>query len=456
MEFDNLEPGAYLAYKGQVKSIDSLAQLLGYGNSSYPTAETLATAVGWVYVALRKRRQHIRQIETQWRRGKTEMDDPPYAIDLGRLDYAVQVDGRAFLYKLRSRGRLVGLRWLDPTTIRGDINTRDATGYQFYVRDELGQREGEIVPRSIPREDLVIFQERGLDEVEPLTAATLATRLAAEIMRGVRETAETVFDNNALPPLVVEIPRGTQPAEAERIRDGFFRFFNRRQRTRERPVTAVTPDVKVTPIRVNPSDMAFDSLSENVRDEILAVHDVPLSIAVSNAANYATAQLDAAGFIQVLGGRLQWIADTLNADEEIARQRLSLEIHVSRHPTQQRDEQMASESFQRYTAGGLTPQAAFWLVTGMMPSEFPPEIGDVFRESAPVIDLPVLDPPPSGMRSLPSGDDDARETDLGRFKRWYERRPGADVTRFESPHLTHADKVVTADGILRRMVEVYP
>ncbi len=450
---DNLAPGTYLHSNGVTKALSLDRQWASVLGVQSPTAQVLATAVGWVYIALRKRRQLIAEIETAWQRGEEEAAALPFILPMSlmaRVDYAIQVYGVAYLYKVRKRARMTELRWLDPTTVRADHNTVDERGPRYYVRDARVDERDAVL--SIPRDDLIVVQLAGLHEWEPLTAATTATRTAAEIMRGVRDTADTVFDNNALPPLIVHVPIGTMPEEVGRIQRAFSGFFNRRRGTRERNVTATTPDVTITPLSVNPADMALTALADNVIDEILAAHDVPKSVAVSNAANYATAQLDAATFVRTLGGRLTEIAAVLNADADVRKTGVELHVYADRHPTQQRDEQMASTSFQRYVSGGMSAAAALWLVSGKLPAEFPAEVGEVFPPApiAPVVAMPI-EPEQEETAEVKSAGwvNDARA-----FRRWYAKRQGVDVMTFESAYLSRADRVIIADELLR--LAVYP
>lgn len=410
------EPGTYLINMRNGKAvsltdrgfISSWGDFLDDVSSTSPSAATLAAQVGWVFVALNKRSQGLLEIDQTWRRNEEDVSALPFIFrDNGpvswsfvaqKLDRAMQLHDEAYLLKQRSGDRLIGLRFLDPSSVTPDTDSANVTDgvtiYKYMTND------GEI---DIPREDLIIFPNVGTREMLPGTPAGYATRLAAEILRGLGETADTTFDNNAMPFIIAMVPAGTDETEQDRVESRLYRLFNRGKRTKERPVAGLRKGTEIETIGVNPSDMAMEELTNLKVDEILAAHDVPKSVALSNAANYATDLNAGRRFILALGARLSYFAEILNGDDDIAQFGIELVVQVGEHPTQKRDEAAVSLAFTRYGEGGMYPEAAAYLL-GIKEEDFPEEFaGRVF--------LPVQvvqeGPEPS------DSNDDAFETETG-------------------------------------------
>ena len=384
------EPGTYLINmrNGKAVSLTDRGVLSSWGDflddvsSTSPSAATLAAQVGWVFVALNKRSQGLLEIDQTWRRNEEDVSMLPFVFrDNGpvswsfmaqKLDRAMQLHDEAYLLKQRSGDRLIGLRFLDPSSVTPDTDSANVTDgvtiYKYMTND------GE---KDIPREDLIIFPNVGTREMLAGTAAGYATRLAAEIMRGLGETADTTFDNNAMPFIIAMVPAGTDEGEQDRVESRLKRIFNRGERTRERPVAGLRKGTEIETIGVNPDDMAMKELSDLAIEEILAAHDVPESIARSNAATYATAINDGRAFITVLGARLGYFAEILNDDKDVNGFGIELVVNVNEHPTQKQDEVAMSLAFTRLLVG-MYPDAAGYLL-GIKEEDFPEEYqGRVF------------------------------------------------------------------------------
>lgn len=398
VKYDGLRPGLYLQVGDSIKSLEVALQ--AWRSNEQDTAaptdpELLAAAVAWVFIALERRKQRISELAFQWRLNEQDLETLPFKFNthetIPRLDESIQLYKKAFLLKQRGGGnRLVGLRWLDPTTIEPDYKSwTPDEGITQYIRTV------KTVKTPIPAEDLIVFIVPGMRELGPGTPAGKATSFAAQILYGIQQTADTVYDNNALPVMLINVPDGTLESDKETIRQKFENLFNpRRKGTTKHRTTAVTrptgdKGVEVTPLSIKPDDLAMPELSEQYRDAILAGHFVPISEALSNASSRQTSDSnDASRFTAVLGARADWLASVFNADPDLLELGLTLHFMPEKHWSMRVREQFAAQTFAQLLQG-MTPQAAAYVV-GFELDQFPEAIkkAGVFRETVTVTPQP--------------------------------------------------------------------
>lgn len=252
-------------------------------------------------------------------------------------------------------------------------------------------------------------------------------------MFGISQTTDTFYDNNALPVMLIKVPMATADTEIKRIENAFRRLFNRRRGTRNVRTKGVRSDVEVVPLSFEPEKLAQSDLEESQMQQILAANDVPKTIALSNAANYATSVVDVRMFIQALGGRFEYIASVINQDPDIAAMNIVLVVRVSDHFSMKEDEVQRASAFGSYVQNGFSVEAAAWLV-GIELDKIP--TGTIFVESS------------DGSSHLndkhQSGHEDElkRNSDEQALRRWIKKRHGKsiDLDLFESKYLGDADK----------------
>lgn len=313
-----------------MKSFDALdvSGWLSTNSSANPSAAQLAREVEFVFIALNRRRDRIGEIRRQWFENSREIARPPLLLAddiLARLDYAVQLYGRAYLHKRRVRrgnGLVDALGWLDPAKLIADKNDVDLyEGPQTYKR--RGQNS-----EDIPVDDLLRFERYATGEWELASSAGEATKLAASILRAVNRTADSIFDrNNGLPVMLVKVPAGTDPQEVQEVENRFKRLFNRiRGAGSDQKTIGVEDDISVEALSLRPKDMNMGEIAQDRIRAILAAHDVPESEVFGNAANLATAERDTRVFVRTLVGRLEWLARVIANDDDMMRQGVRVEI----------------------------------------------------------------------------------------------------------------------------------
>jgi len=195
--------------------------------------------------------------------------------------------------------------------------------------------------------------------------------------------------------------------------------------------------VTVEPLSFKPADMDKGVLEDAKIDAILAGHDVPKSIALSDAANYATDVGQSRRFVSTMGARLSYIADVLNADDDFKAAGYVMVVRVEDHTAMKEDEAQRATAFNSYVNGGIEPEAALFLV-GISLEDFPDGI-EVFKEPEPV---PAALAPFQGGQQPPADDRDQGEVEAEgkQFRKWLKKRDNPDPSEFEAYHLTDAEK----------------
>lgn len=443
IDYNTLRPGLYLQSGNSIKSLQIALEAWrsnDYGTGAPDNVETLAAAVAWVFIALERRKQRLSELPFQWRQAGEDIPALPFRFNthetMPRLDEAIQLYKRAYLLKQRGAGTgaLVGLRWLDPTTMSEDKKSwTPEMGIQNYIRTVDG-RKGDI-----PASDLMVFQIPGMRELGPGTSAGRATSFAGQILYGVQQTADTVYDNNALPPMLVNVPEGTLETDKDTLVGRIRALLNPKKKgTREHRVIGVVnggdKGVEIVPLNIKPDDLAMPELSEQFRDAILSGHFVPISEALSNASSRQTSDSnDAMRLTATMGARADWLASVINTDPDMQALELTLDYFPEKHWSMKLREMQAAQMFGQLLQG-MTPVAAGYLA-GWTAEAFPEEIrqAGIFRDAAPSVPNGTTVPAPI------KNDTSAQLlADLDKWKRKAEKKlkaTGKAACDFESDYI---------------------
>ena len=449
--YDNLKPGLYLQVGQKVTAVKnaSFLEALMRGHSQHDlTLESLAEKVGWVFIALQQRRTQLIEIPLQWRLNDDDIDDPPYTMNemdlICRLDMALQIYGYGYWYKERTRGGGITIKWLDPTSVEPDLVRLDRDGR--IARFWRTTREG--LRKTLLAEDVIYFQAPGLREIEPGTSAMYATKIAGDLLYGSDLALSSLYGNNALPIHLISVPMATSREDKQELESRWRRFLNPKRRgSVENRVVAVNADangsgVTVTQLSFSPDQLGTETIETSNRLEVLAAHDVPEALIVGDAANMATAEYYDVRFINSMAARIKQIANVLDHDADFGGQGYELVPAHQRLPTMQKWYiTMAASALPLVQSGIMSvDEIREWM-------NLDPAVN--ITEPQPEPETAVTEPDETAKSFV--WDDEAKQ-----FRRWYKKRPGADVGEFNANHLTHADKVIIADELLRESIESYP
>jgi hypothetical protein len=352
MNYNDLKPGIHL-YRGdkKIKSLsltdaDQWAEIFNL-DSRTPDVEKLGAVVSWNYIALDYRRNMIGEIPVDWELNGEEAEAPidfDFDRDAPRIDTALQLRSVCYLLKRRVGSILIGLRWLDPSSIKPDPFSLTSDGYQVY---EYTTSNMGIL--KIPAEDILRILIPGQREHDPAPSAAGSSSLAAQIILGMEESADTFYDTNGLPVIAVMVPgRTTQPDEVTRISDQFKRIFRGKRSRDGNKTIGLKEGTQIETISFAPKDLAMSELEESKRSAILLSHAVPPSIVYKDV-NRAESELKLAQFVGTIAGRLNLITKTINQDEDIQRTGVELVVHAERHEQMQVYELAKAEALQRLT-----------------------------------------------------------------------------------------------------------
>ncbi len=446
VDYGGLKPGVYLQVGANIKAIDvnrgtddSWLAILGFEDSV--SSSVLADKEAWTFTALSRRAEWLQAVPHGWVQGDNEIE-PPYDLQMNeflpQVDKALQTkEHGAFLYKLRGVGKVVTkLVWLDPDTVSPDLDTfTHKNGITRYIRKK--EKGGKDYIRA---EDIIWFKRPGQKEGQSDPAPLEASRKSAEVLYNMGRLEDFFFEGAGLPIMLVMVPAGTSDNDKEELRSVFHRMANALRSPREIRSIAVREGVTIEQLSFSPKDLDLAPTEERNRNKVLGVHQVPQSIAMSNAANYATATSDQVQFANTMATRLEGIAETFNNDADMMLAGYQLVVRREELPVLQEEERQRAQAYSLYVANGIHPEAALAILGVDVPESYD---GPVFVES---------EPEPAPIADEPDGlvfDTDEEQTksaawheEYKALTNWIKKRgTDADVTKFNANHLTHLDKL---------------
>jgi hypothetical protein len=132
---------------------------------------------------------------------------------------------------------------------------------------------------------------------EPDSAPGLAALKAAGMLDSMAEFGKNAMDAGGAGPTLVTVENfGVMPpAEQEKTRSWFQRMW---KLTEAFKPLVMDKKFEVNRLGWSPDEISFAELSREKREDIAAAFDIPMSILMGNAANYATAQIDLLNFYE--------------------------------------------------------------------------------------------------------------------------------------------------------------
>jgi hypothetical protein len=446
VDYAGLKAGVYLQVGASIKKLevnrgtdDSWLALFGF--EGRVDDATLSNKEAWTFTALSRRAEWIQSVPHAWMQGDTEMDDAPFGIEmrplLAQLDKALQTkEHGAFLYKLRGAGKMVTkMVWLDPDTITPDLDTAThKDGIKKFWRDkEKGGKE------VIKPEDLVWFKRPGQKELQSDPAPLEASRKSAEVLYNMGRLEDFFFEGAGLPIMLVMVPAGTSDTDRDEMRNVFHRLANALRSPREIRTIGVREGVTVEQLSFSPKDLDLAPTEERNRNKVLGVHQVPQSVAMSNAANYATATSDQVQFANTMATRLEAIAEVFNADPDFMMAGYALDVRRNELPVLQEEERQRAQAYSLLVAGKIHPEAAVAMLGFDVPEGYE---GPIFVENMEP-DTPPPTDEPDGFEVDEEVKSWAWNDERRQLTNWL-KKPGRDIADFKTNHLTDHDKAAIA------------
>lgn len=405
----------------------------GTGANGTQTTHRLAGTVGYLFRSVELRANAVSSVPWGVYQGTADKpiwdSEAPIApptlaafADLPELIYrteaALSLGSQAFWFRERNRVRLLALRWLDPQTMEPVWTSQGLAGYKRTVNGATFM---------LPVEEVVYLWYKGQSETEPRTAPASAAAAAANVLYNTAEFSKAFFARGAIKATLLTVDGVPLPAEREKLKTLWERMLSGIKNAFA--VDVVSASVKPVVIGDGIQELANTELTQEQREDIATAMGVPHSLVMSNAANYATAEVDARTFYETT------VVPECNLIERQLNQQLfsPMGLRFSFNPQAldvfQKDENERAAAFAAYVNAGIKQS----IVAQMLGLELPE--GITYED---------LDPeePPVQLVEAPGDAADAfeREEEEARFKRWAAKRKRPDVSRFKSALLSDAEK----------------
>lgn len=338
----------------------------------------------------------------------------------------------AYLYKLRNRVRIVGVRWLDPTIVEPVIDF--SVGITGWRRNWPGSE----IPQHLTLGDVVAVWLKGLGEVSPRTPPAQAALAAAGATYNLQSFVAGYFRRGAIKATLLTIDGPASEPERQRLKAWWSRVVAGIRNAFGAEVIAAA--VKPVVIGEGLAELSNTELTTSLREEIATAFGIPHSMVMSNAANFATSQQDNLNFYNTM-----ILPEARQIQRQLNRQLfeplgLRFEFRPNELSIFQDDENERADAYGKYVAAGMKPSVAAQILGVDLPQGV--EYADLDGEPAPAGE-------PGSNAELES----ERAAELRRFRAWAKRRAHPDPAKFRSDQLGEADKQAVLDELKAATLE---
>ena len=241
--------------------------------------------VVWAYRAINLRAMTIGGLPYHILDAQGEEVDWPLADELtdliGRIEYALCLEGASYLLKLAKGRQLVGFQWLNPQTMKEATNPEGTEIVGFKQRVDHRAK-------VYPADDVIYHTLFNPDDdlgqgVSPMDVALSA----AGIGHNTNVFTESFFKNGAIPAIVLSTEQDLRDPDVLQVRSMWERLF---RGVRKAWRTAILKKgLKPTTIGSPIKDLALKPMYASVREQIAVAFGIPQTM-LEDAANFATAR----------------------------------------------------------------------------------------------------------------------------------------------------------------------
>jgi HK97 family phage portal protein len=257
----------------------------------------LYDAVGWLYRCVDLRSASLGNLpwvlekegDAVWRKDDEVPDDLKWLENLPELlplsEASMVLTSETYWFIQRTGGGISEIRWLSPTTMKPHWSATE--GLVGYWRD-IGNGQPK---RFLSLEDVVYnYKADPMHETDPDTSPAQAALSSAGVLFSIDTFTAGFFDRGAIKATLLTVPPNTKEPEREKLERWWKRFFAGVSRAWASNVVSTG----VTPVQVGEGmeSLSNNSLTIERREDIATTIGVPHSLVASNAANYATAEID--------------------------------------------------------------------------------------------------------------------------------------------------------------------
>ena len=259
--------------------------------------------------------------------------------------------GRAYFHIEKNLVKLLRVRYFAPGTIAPKIDpTKGLTGFERRIGSQ---------PKPLPVEEVLYFwlPDENVEMGPPTWSPGMGAIEAAKVLRNVDLFAATFFDRGAIKATLLTTTSGTPKTERERLKSWW-------QKIAAGVKTAWTTEivnadaVKAVEIGEGIESLSNTKLTAEKREDIATALGIPQTKLFSNAANYATAQVDDRSFAEeTLIPECDFIEEALN-EQLFSRFNLSFRFKPELLSIFQTEEQDRSAAWLNYVNGGMKGSTA--------------------------------------------------------------------------------------------------
>jgi hypothetical protein len=248
--------------------------------------------------AIQLRANSVASFPYQIIRGTEDISHSPEAIELmhtlrpllKKVELNMCIYGHAYLLIEKNRfGISKGMRSLMPLTMKPIIDqNKGLTGFYRTMNEKTYQ---------LGLDEVIYFWTDSVDaEIGPGTADAETAMRAASTLYFLDTFLENFWKRGAIKATLLTISGATQQAEIEKLEAWWKRFISGVKNAWQS--VGIRADVKPVVIGDTLKDTVNPDLTEQSRTDVLTALGVPHSLVMSNAATYATAQVDRLGFYE--------------------------------------------------------------------------------------------------------------------------------------------------------------
>lgn len=369
-----------------------------------------------------------------------------------RSSISLDRHGAAYFVVIPNRaGGVHSVKWVDPSSIVVDFDNAKGIlkGFRRVVGKETGAyfeyNEDTGMTESWDGKRLGFVWSLGLNEVGPGYRLEDMVQLPAGLLNSSDAVMKALFDRGAIAQHVVMAPAEPPDKEKERvlskIRRALFGGTNA-----SNSVEVLSNQLSFEKVGTDPKDLALTEVDDSNMSDVSAVGDLPRMLLDPDVgANRSLLDRVTSNFIlNTIVPHCEHIVTGYNK-HVMELEGYTIRLNPESMTINQEDEKLRANAFALYVSQGVPHETAA-AILGIQVPEGMPLVDDslVMPEDEPGETLESVDP-----SNEIDEEGEAKRAESSQFRRWYKKRLGADVGGFSAKYLTHGDKLLIADGVLR-------
>lgn len=267
----------------------------------------------------------------------------------GLSEAALLISSRAFWHKETVGNTLKDLRWLAPKSVKPKWDK--TTGLIGFTRNVNGTSIDFTIEEIVP-----FMKLNPMTETEFIASPVDACTNSALVLYALDHFLKTFIDRGLAKATILTVDGNPSQKEKEELKSFWNRIFSGIKNAFSTAV--LTSNVKPLIIGEGLKDLENDILIKSKKEDIVSTMGIPLSMVLSNAANYATSLVDKKNFYDnrmlpdarfVATQANKYLFDEIDLYVEFVPESLSLF---------QEDEAQRAKAFSDYVAAGMKQSVA--------------------------------------------------------------------------------------------------